>query len=1081
MRKLIFTFSMLAFIANASAQDLRKKISGERGLSEHFTTLEPQQQVSFNPNNAKSIFGLDVNSDLVLSNQEPDNLGMNHYRYIQSYKGFPVENSMYIAHTLAGKLVGMSGVIITDFGRANAKAATAVISGKSAITAAINQVHASKYAWEDAFYEESIKTRNGANATYYPNPTLVWFSAEDDLDVEKLTLAYKVDVYSIKPLDRKYIYIDATNGKVLGALQILKNVDAVGTAATNYSGVRTIHSDLNGGTYRLRDLTKGNGIITLKGAAGHADYTNASANWALTGTDKWAMDAHFGVAATWIYFKDNFNRNSIDNNGFALTSWVNDPNNSDNASWDGSVMSFGNRSTNGNGIASIDIAGHELTHGFTEKTSNLVYNREPGAINESISDILGKSVQFYTKPDDINWNLGNDMNWEIRSMSNPNAFNQPDTYQGTYWYDASTSGCPFPFGPLNDNCGVHYNSGVGNFMYYLLVTGGSGTNDKGNSYAVTGIGLAKAGQIIYRSNATYLTSTSKYADWRTACINAATDLYGAASDEVNQVKNAWYAVGVGTAGTTGCTPSVPTGLASTAISPTSTTVSWAAVAGAVSYTLDWKLASSATWTTVAGLTTTSYNLTNLSPSTAYQFRVSSSCGGTTSAYSAAVTFTTIPATGGCLDAYEDNNTLATAAEIPVNTPINGILSSQTDKDYFSFSNTSANPNIKINLSNLPKNYAIRLYKANGVQIGISDNAGTENEEIVYNTTIVGTYKIQVYSNNKLFNQTSCYTLVASIFSSTPQPTCDAPTPSVSNITQTTATISWPAVAGAVSYDLRYKTTAAGFDSTINFVGTSLDIVELTAGTSYQYQVKANCSEIGSAFSALASFNTSENTPTCTDIYEPNNTISAVAQIEVNTPITGIISSATDKDYFKFTNGTAARNIKITLTDLPADYDVKLYAPSGSQVGISENSGTASETIIYNTGIYGIFKLNVYSKSGAFNANNCYTLKAEVSSTKYTLQGANGLIAQTAPIELSENVVVFPQPATGTANLRFGSSWKGVANVAISNQLGMKVGTVNINVDGGVGKLNISNLSAGLYYLRISNGIYSVTQKLLVQK
>ena len=85
-------------------------------------------------------------------------------------------------------------------------------------------------------------------------------------------------------------------------------------------------------------------------------------------------------------------------------------------------------------------------------------------------------------------------------------------------------------------------------MFYLLVTGGAGTNDKGDKYAVTGIGLSKADQIIYRTETTYLISTSSYADWRTACINAATDLYGAASNEVKQVKNAWYAVGVGAAG-----------------------------------------------------------------------------------------------------------------------------------------------------------------------------------------------------------------------------------------------------------------------------------------------------------------------------------------------------------------------------------------------------------------------------------------------------------------------------------------------------------------------------------------------------
>ena len=109
-------------------------------------------------------------------------------------------------------------------------------------------------------------------------------------------------------------------------------------------------------------------------------------------------------------------------------------------------------------------------------------------------------------------------------------------------------------------------------MFYLLVTGGSGTNDKGNAYTVTGIGLSEADQIIYRTNTTYLVPTSQYADWRTACINAATDLYGAASNEVIQVENAWYAVGIGTAGGGGGGCNVPTGLSASSITNTTATV-----------------------------------------------------------------------------------------------------------------------------------------------------------------------------------------------------------------------------------------------------------------------------------------------------------------------------------------------------------------------------------------------------------------------------------------------------------------------------------------------------------------------------
>ena len=354
-------------------------------------------------------------------------------------------------------------------------------------------------------------------------------------------MAYKVDVYAHVPLSRAYYFVDAKSGKVLGKNDIINTSDAPGTANTYWSGTQNIHSDLNGGSYRLRDLTKGNGIITLHGESGKRgqDYTSNSANWNLTGQDQAAMDAHFGVSSTYNFYFKVFHRNSYDNNGTALTSYVNDPTYIDNAFWDGSSMNFNKRSTGeAGGVTGIDVTGHELTHGVTQTTSQLVYSKESGAMNESISDIMGKNVQFYTKHNDINWQLSNDMNWIIRDMSNPKLEHQPNTYKGQYWVTSIFS----------DNGGVHTNSGIGNYMYYLLVEGGSGTNDNGNSYTVKAIG-AKAAFIIYRTETVYLFPSAVYSDWRTACINAATDLYGATSQAVKSVEDAFYAIGIGTAST----------------------------------------------------------------------------------------------------------------------------------------------------------------------------------------------------------------------------------------------------------------------------------------------------------------------------------------------------------------------------------------------------------------------------------------------------------------------------------------------------------------------------------------------------
>ncbi len=635
MKKQILVLAIMFCAVTLYAQK-KINIKGEKGVSQHFTTVSENEKIPFILSSLQSYLSLDPNSNLVLKNVETDKLGYTHYRFYQVYHNVPIENSMYIINTRNGNITGLSGTIVTDFDETMENRRTAGLSPQQAIAKAVASVAATTYAWQDESMQTRIKTITGNNkASYEPKTSMVWYGADDAVSPRELRLCYKVDVYAIKPLSRADYFVDALTGKLLGKKDKIHHSDATGTAATAYSGSQTIHSDYTGSNYRLRDYTKGNGVITLHGESGQrgVDYTSSSSNWTLTGTNIAALDAHYGVSQTYAFYMANFGRNSYDNAGSALYSYVNDPTYTDNAFWDGSAMNFNKRSSSSTypgGVTGIDVTGHELTHGVTQETSGLNYSKEPGAMNESMSDIMGKSVQFWSKPSDINWLMSNDMNWIIRSMSNPNSQGQPDTYKGTYWTTSSS-----------DNYGVHTNSGVGNFMFYLLVTGGSGTNDKGSAYSVSGIGLTKADQIIYRSETVYLVPTSQYADWRTACVSAATDLYGAGSNEVIQVQNAWYAVGIGTAGGGGGSCNTPAGLASSAVTSTTATVSWGAATGAVTYNLQYKTAASGTWTTVSGIAGTSYNLSGLTASTTYNYQVQSVCsGGTTSAYSTASSFTT---------------------------------------------------------------------------------------------------------------------------------------------------------------------------------------------------------------------------------------------------------------------------------------------------------------------------------------------------------------------------------------------------------------------------------------------------------
>ena len=194
---------------------------------------------------------------------------------------------------------------------------------------------------------------------------------------------------------------------------------------------------------------------------------------------------------------------------------------------------------------------HEFSHLVTTNNGNggLNYIGESGALNESFSDIMGIAVKKYVLGNN-NWLIGDDVMINVsnlRSMKNPNVSNdgikgglgepQPDTYHGTYWADVTNTSI--------DKGGVHANSGVQNYWFYLLSGGGTGTNDINNTYNVTGIGIDKAVQIAYRNLIYYLTPDATFGDARNGSIQAAIDLYGRDSKEHQSVVNAWFAVGVG--------------------------------------------------------------------------------------------------------------------------------------------------------------------------------------------------------------------------------------------------------------------------------------------------------------------------------------------------------------------------------------------------------------------------------------------------------------------------------------------------------------------------------------------------------
>jgi thermolysin len=468
----------------------------------------------------------------VVTSVTKDDSGRQMVRLQQSYKGVPVWGSTQVAHVNdQGELVVFSGSVIPDLQEKSGLAFGKKIPASKAVTIAADDL---------GFTPEYEKT---------PTSDLVVYT-----DGDKATYAYVVNLNFLSPKPGNYNYfVDAKTGKILNSYNNLDEADSgtkappggggalvgtntVGSGTGVLGDTKSLNTLLSSGTYYLQDNTRGSGIFTYDGANRQqlpgklwADADNQfNATY-----DRAAVDAHYYAGSTYDYYKNVFGRNSYDNKGAALKSTVHYGRNYNNAFWNGSQMVYGDGdgSTFISLSGGLDVVAHELTHAVTSSSSNLVYQNESGALNEAISDIFGTLVEYY-KNNNPDYEIGEDIytpgtpNDSLRSMSDPAKYGDPDHYSKRY---TGTS----------DNGGVHTNSGIINKAAYLLAAGGTHYG-----VTVTGIGNDKVGAIYYRANTVYLTSSSTFSQARAALVQAAADLYGATSAEVNSVKKSYDAVGV---------------------------------------------------------------------------------------------------------------------------------------------------------------------------------------------------------------------------------------------------------------------------------------------------------------------------------------------------------------------------------------------------------------------------------------------------------------------------------------------------------------------------------------------------------
>ncbi|MDT7843446.1 M4 family metallopeptidase [Streptomyces justiciae] len=494
------------------------------------TTLIKQQQAGA-ADTAEEI-GLGAKEKLVAKDVVKDADGTVHTRYERTYDGLPVLGGDLVVHeSKSGATKGVT------------KATTRTIKVAS-LTPKLTVAKAEKQALSAAKAAGSEKTAaDGARK-------VIWAGSGTPV------LAYETIVGGFQDdgtPNQLHVITDAATGEKLFEYQGIEN--ATGTGKSLYSGTVSLTTTLSGSTYQLTDGSRGSHKTYNKahGTSSSAGtlFTDADNTWG-TGaassstTDQTAaVDAAYGAAETWDFYKSTFGRSGIKNNGVAAYSRVHYGNAYVNAFWDDSCfcMTYGDGEGNVNPLTSLDVAGHEMSHGVTSNTAGLNYSGESGGLNEATSDIFGTGVEFYAA------NSADPGDYLIGEKIDINGDGTPLRYMDK---PSKDGGSADSWSSSVGNLDVHYSSGVANHFFYLLSEGSGAKTINGVSYnsptsngsTVTGIGRAKALQIWYKALTTYFTSTTNYKSARTGTLSAAAALYGSGSTEYNAVAAAWSAVNV---------------------------------------------------------------------------------------------------------------------------------------------------------------------------------------------------------------------------------------------------------------------------------------------------------------------------------------------------------------------------------------------------------------------------------------------------------------------------------------------------------------------------------------------------------
>ena len=304
-----------------------------------------------------------------------------------------------------------------------------------------------------------------------------------------------------------------------------------------------------------------------------------------------------------------------------------------------------------------------------------------------------------------------------------------------------------------------------------------------------------------------------------------------------------------------------------------------------------------------------------------------------------------------------------------------------------------------------------------------------------------------------------------------------------NITSNSATVSWSAEPGAVSYDVEYYSNS-WINAATGTTSTSVNLSGLSPSVIYGWRVRANCGSASSSY-RQSQFTTAPPPPppVCNDIYETNNGSSQARAISLGNTISAAISSASDVDWFKVTMpNNSNTNLEVTLSNLPADYDLYVYNKNLQLVGSSVTTGTSNEVVIYNSNARkATYFIKVLGKNGAFNTSYCYSLLAQVSSGARSASGKSYPANEVT--DVSDKQFLYPNPASEFVYLNFNSATEGLVNMQIVNSIGQLVKQHPVNTIKGYNqiKIQVADIRPGMYILKINKGDLNLTRKFVIAR